>query len=480
MRTETDESTELRRRLAQVVSEHGQAAVSRATHTPQSSISRYLKDRRIPADFLARLARAFEINADWLLHGRGATYATDVSNEPTGVHRTVIELARAVDAVARTPAVRLASEQREEIWRLGRALDRVEALEEKLEDEAGAVFLKVRDKYAEAFHYQDIERAEALLEAMRELSRLIRSPDVMRRYRESAAILAEHRGDLDAALDALFGIFRESLVLPEPQWRVYAVNYVRLLFKTFRLERALRVAHASLALHDESEDSRAHGELRVAAGMCELELGRIRRGRELLAHGFPSLRPRERSLWRVNYLVALSLEGTLAMEEAIDLTDRETADHPFARKAAARTLALHVLANEASEPVDRMLERFGADLGERDQELGTRLHDQVRWIADAIRSDGRVDGEFPVVRSDSAPLPVRFEAAALSAQAYRWTGDPRLSNALEDWEEAKRAGPDRQPFLSLRMIHARQLEATAGPEPVEPFWRALREGGLRD
>lgn len=478
MRTETDESTELRRRLAQVVTEHGQAAVSRATQTPQSSISRYLKDRRIPADFLARLSRVFEINADWLLHGRGAAYATDVADEPVGVHRTIIELARAVDAVARTPVVRLAADQREEVWRLGRALDRVEALEAKLEDEAGAVFLKVRNQLSEAFHYQDMKRAEALLEAMRELSRLVRSPDITRRYRESAAVLAEHRGDLETALEALFGIFRESLVLPEPHWTVYAVNYIRLLFKTFRIERARRIAHASLALHDRSESAMSLGELHVAAGMCELELGRISRGRELLALGFPYLQPQERSLWRVNYLVALSLEGTLALDEAIELTDRETADYALARKAAARTLALHALADETSGPLDQILDRFGADLRQRDEELGTRLHDQVAWIAAAIRGDGRNDGEFPVERDESAPLPARFEAAALSALAYRWTGDPRLTVAIDDWEAATRVDPDRQPFLSLRMIHARQLELAEGSDSVAPFWRSLREGGL--
>ncbi|MCA8962254.1 MAG: hypothetical protein KDC38_17135, partial [Planctomycetes bacterium] len=358
---DVDHEERIRGRLAELVKDHTQAGIARVTAAPQSSVSRYLRERRIPAEFCAKLAAGLEVRPEWLLLGRGPRYVVDGSRE--GSLDAVVDLARALDAVGNMTLLSVAGDKsREQLWKLRRSLDRVDELQQRLCDEYGPMFHALHREFIESFRRSDLDHAERTLETLSELVRLLRSPTFETVYLHSRAFLLDHRGRLDEALAVHRQVVRR--VIGEPLssgTRNMAVNFLRLLFKTFRLAEASRIARALIALDEDQADIGEHWELEIARAMCALEMGDVAGGTQGLAVAFPRIGAEAQRIWRVNQLVALFLQGGLPYAEVLSIADRETREHGNSRKAAARTLALHALAIESMDELSRLTEHFGSE-----------------------------------------------------------------------------------------------------------------------
>ncbi|MCK6439738.1 MAG: helix-turn-helix transcriptional regulator, partial [Planctomycetes bacterium] len=67
----------LRDRLNAVLKDVSQAEIARRTGTSRANVNRYLRDRKIPAEFSAAVVAGFDVNPVWLLTGKGSPRSTE-------------------------------------------------------------------------------------------------------------------------------------------------------------------------------------------------------------------------------------------------------------------------------------------------------------------------------------------------------------------------------------------------------------------
>lgn len=68
----------IRERLRVVLGDHKQIWFAELTGEPQPNISRYMRDRIPPLDFVAKLAKALNLNLNWLILGDGPQFAGEI------------------------------------------------------------------------------------------------------------------------------------------------------------------------------------------------------------------------------------------------------------------------------------------------------------------------------------------------------------------------------------------------------------------
>ncbi|MCC6466334.1 MAG: helix-turn-helix domain-containing protein, partial [Planctomycetes bacterium] len=249
-----DYNTELRKRLKSLVEHFGQAELARRTRTSPSTLSRYLRGTRIPAEFVARAVAALELRPAWILHGEEPPFVTSLSEKSAGMASNLLEIVRAMEATSRmrAGAVFGRSDLRK-LDELNRALADLRGLQQRMrtefEDQYKALIYSVR----KAINSADFAGAERLLRAAEVFSELCRDEDLRSWLRSCQAYYQIRSGAPEQAVKPHAQLLYWTLgELGTKDLSVYqhAFNHAALLTRLCRRPEALRLCRAFGALSD--------------------------------------------------------------------------------------------------------------------------------------------------------------------------------------------------------------------------------------
>ncbi len=482
------DETRLRARLNEVIRDSSQANVARRTGTPRASLSRYLKDRKIPADFCVRLVKRLGVNPGWLLSGEGAAYSAQMTASARTAALGILELTEALSATLRAQTAALATAPSARVLReLSARIDEVERLETRLVDVVRPVFDRLLIELDEAYYGGREAQATALLESLKQAARLARDAAMEDRLDEALAFRENQRGNFAGAMEIRSRCFHRSLLRrggrPE-DWCEQDSNYLGNLYHCFRLEEARRAARLLLALHAGSSDSPEHSLIRYHAGYLDFELGRARRGWRLMAEAHPRAPAAQRQFLQGSYFQSQLLTGLFAMDDAVALALGlwQGFVQP-ARSGMARSLARSALWIESLPALESVTRHFERDL-DGSEDRGFRLLAlQVRAVtallSGAPLGDEACDLDEPLLQESLACSEhrLRFPALLFAAQRARLAGDPRATDFVRECAELLAAmAPEYIPWLALRVLHARNV---LGLEAGDESWLGPARVGAR-
>lgn len=453
------EDDEIRERLRALVEEHAQAKVARRTHTPQPSLSGYLRGRRIPADFCARIIREFGVNPNWLLTGEGAQYRSDVSGDVEKTGSNLLALIEAMDAVTRmTIGSLIGNDQRELLRNLNTRLAAHETLQASLEEQVRPVFEKLLDDLTRSL-LADAADTDSLLAASTQISRLCKDPHLLTRYEGLRAAIESARGNRLASLDARQQLFRRNFLEPQLNHSQFMedTNYAASLYHNFRIREAYRVMTALIALRADQSDHEGYWQYMFTAGLTAAQLGNIEEALELLQRAYPRV-PKENRLFDYpNLLNCLLLAGTMDLAEAVAAEQARVAE---AEKTARLGSYAALTRFGISFDLCHLLEPIAAIsipwLENEESTSGDLLGIQHRVLLGQLSLKAYLNSDSIQQHLESRYRRDRAIGNVFAAQAARSTEDPKAKKFHEVAKnEFGSFEPEEDPPILLRFLHAR-------------------------
>ena len=181
-----DES--LRERLREVVGQHSQAEISRRTGVPHSSISRYLKDRKVPSEFCAALIKNFNVNPAWLMVGEGTRDLTEVTSQTADSASDLLELVQAMQAVMKMRLGALVGRDHAKMLReLNYAMEVYEKLRERMNVRSLPLYHKLIEDFEEVLEKEDHTKGNQITQSITQISRFCEDSEYKRRFLHAAA-----------------------------------------------------------------------------------------------------------------------------------------------------------------------------------------------------------------------------------------------------------------------------------------------------
>jgi transcriptional regulator with XRE-family HTH domain len=285
----------IRERLRQLVKTRSQSDLARKTNTLVSTVNRYLKSTKIPAEFCTAIINGLGVNPAWLMTGEGTPYLADVSAGTSEMATNLLELVEAMNQVARMKLGALTGQHHLKVLReLNDALERYEALRAVLNRRTKNVFRELLDNFKKALHEMDQARAGEIRKAAEQVSRLCDDPQLNVEF-DSLQEFYEHVfGDQIRALELSRKVFVKSLavsdVTMDKDHLALAINLIASLHRADRAREARRICRAALALYEDvgSEWGR-YRQLRALHAVLNIELGNLREGLRDLHDTYPVL-----------------------------------------------------------------------------------------------------------------------------------------------------------------------------------------------
>ncbi len=474
-----DHEAQLRLRLQEIIHESSQANVARRTATPEASLSRYLRDRTIPADLCIRLVRGLGVNAGWLLSGDGPVYATEMSAPAREAAAGLLELIEAICASLRTQTASLdAMPSAQLLYRLAGRAREVEQLHARLTDQVQPLFDRLIRELDAAYYAGKQTQAAALLQSLKQLARLGRDAAMQDRLDDALALNANQQGDFPAAMELRSRVFQRSLLrrtVPLRERIEQDANYLANLYHCFSLRAARRASRLLLELHAAERRTPEHALLRLLSGFLDFELGRCSRGWRRMLAAQPLVPSLQRDYFRGQIVQCQIFRGLLSIEEAIALSAARLPEMvPLARTNLARSLARAALALESRPDIEAVLARFDAELHGGDDHAVRLLVLHIRAVARQLAHPGestfRSYREESVLRTclASGEYRLRFSALVYAAQLAR------LAGAAEALELQRAAGAtfaamarEYTPWLALRAVHHRNSLLSAAQAALQ-------------
>ncbi len=484
------ETKTLRARVARIMDEHGQAKVARATGVPQSSVSRYAKDRRIPAAFCVALVRHFDVNPAWLLAGEGEPYLTDITGATARMAGELLELVQAMGRVTRLRFGALAGRDHAQVLReLNRQLETYERTRAKLHERTQPILARVVADLERTLEAGRLERGEELAQAAGQVARLCDDEDLCLELEQSRAYIAFERGRLDEALTRQRRVFRRHLARGPAQTeleRQKELNTMMTLVRVGRYREARRVARALDALHlDDGPAARAP--FRAAQGLAMLEMPeRGPRALQLIHDAWPLLGD-----WAlINRAALVNAHELMGVQDSAAAADGLPATWstrtPPARFVDAVVYLRMALSREDATILRGLLAFAEAPLAQagipRLASLVPRAHALAEALEGRAGSAWRAYRSNPIIKeaANSADPREQFVAAAAACQIARRVSARHAWPQLEAAERALAALPDGVlPPIRERWIHAGNVLALDGPRRRSATARAARERAER-
>ncbi len=464
------ETESLRTRVARVIHDHGQAKVARRTGVPQSSVSRYAKDRRIPAAFCSELVRHFGVNPAWLLAGEGEAYLTDITGATARTAGELLELVQAMERVSRLKLGSLAGRGHASVLReLNAQLQRYEHIRSKLNARTRPIFARIIKELEATLEEGRLDLGDHLARAAGQIARLCDDPQLHIELEQSRAYLAFERGHLDEALERQRQVFGRHIVggLAETELdRQKEHNMVMTLARVGRYAEAYRVARALHALHSHRDD--AFRALYVAAeGITQLEIPQDGANALRLMHeAWPHL-----GEWGViNRAVLTNAHEWMGVESlpaCVDTLCATWSGRPdAARFIDAVTYVRIALSRDDHAATRRLLPLIEKPLVQSKQPFFVGLYLRAAGLADA--HDGRARSAWRTYRvnttvrslAESNDPRIRFAAAVAACQLVRMISAREAWVHLEEAEAVLDSMPDDvAPPLRERWAHAQNIRA---------------------
>ncbi|NUQ33982.1 MAG: helix-turn-helix transcriptional regulator [Planctomycetaceae bacterium] len=392
----SDYDAELRARLIQLAEDHPQSDIARKTNTPQSSVSRYLKERKVPAEFCAALIRNLGVNPAWLLAGEGTRYTADVTADAGDTASQLVELVGAMNTVARLKLGALVGKDHQKTLRhLNDQIESYEKLREKVDAATRPMFVKLNSDLAKAIKQGNFESAERIIRAAEQVSRLC-NDEALRMSLDSGIALVEHeRGNIDRAIELRKRLWRHQLgtaSASDARALYHGANLVVAMRSAHRLEEARRYTRACLELMKPFEHVHAYKVLLFSEGVLEVDLGMIASGLPKMLNASEQLTAAYRARNKPVICQALLLRGTLSLEQI--LLDANQAPAEAAEKPSMAGLLAFACWEEKAAALDHVWQRFGRSpdgIASREQRL--LIHHNVA-LREALSGRKKAIGDF--------------------------------------------------------------------------------------
>ena len=246
-------------RLNVLAERHSLAEIARRTGTPTTCVHRYLHGSKVPVDFCERVVREFQVNPSWLLIGEGAESLNDVAEKTSVMAGELLDLVRAMNAVAHQRMGALAGKHHARVLReLNDALMRYEELKGRVGVEAARIYADLKHQLKAAMAKLDVARAEELFRAADQVSRLCFDEKIAHEHLELQTNWALLTRDRETMFRNQQRLFREPMSEGHLNTEEACLNASRLgqaLEDRGRHKDALRVLRAALILAEEHADA---------------------------------------------------------------------------------------------------------------------------------------------------------------------------------------------------------------------------------
>ena len=474
MNTAVDRNVEraeaIQKRVAELAETHSQADISRKTEFSRNNVSRYVNGTRMPLEFGAALVEGLGINPAWLLTGEGTPYLSDIS---TGTENMAGDLLALVDAMAAVNRMRLGSLTGKHhlgvLRELSQTLKSHEDLRGKLNAHSREIFLKLIEDVRDALKRRDLNRAETLMQALEQVSRLTDDPFLRAQYEGAQSHFHHYNNDPEAALPHQRAVFASFLVHHSrfDDWmKPEAHNYVVVLEHCNRFVEARRVARASIEMCDGD-----HPQLQHVAATLDIELGDLQRGLNDLRRLIPLVDERYGYNLQQSLARGQVLEGSMTMPQAITFGG----DLP----AKWGRLAGTAVALEREADIELLLKQgVGTSGGKVSPENALAVH--LSCLLEVMREGGGTAAQRLLVHLENTTQKqddvTRFREQCMVAQLFR-LGKQRkqalkhLRIASETWAGL---GEGLLPPVEYRILHARNVLALVAADDKDADLQALR------
>jgi transcriptional regulator with XRE-family HTH domain len=450
--TERVHDEQIRERLRLLAKERSQSDLARKTNTLVSTVNRYLKSTKIPAEFCAAVINGLGVNPAWLMAGEGTPYLADVSAGTSEMASSLLELVDAMNQVARMKLGALTGKDHLKVLReLNDALERYESLRAVLNRRTHSVFRELLDSFRKALHDMDQARAAEIRKAATQVSRLSDDPELNVEFDGLQEFYEHVFGDQVRALELSRRVFVKSLavsdVTMDKDHLALAINLVASLHRADRAREARRICRAALALYEDvgSEWGR-YRQLRALHAILNIELGNLRDGLRDLHDTYPVLPPQLKRSFSGKLVETLLLSDLTPLKYATAIGEDSQS------KAAALVRVAGLLGD--FEYIRELL----------NSELGAELEGSIwrAWARGLIAAD-TVDGFESAIEAERGRVAVR----PAQEFAYR-VAATRLALVCDKPKVARKAFEDAQeqldgldPAVSPQMLALAQHHANA-------------------
>lgn len=349
----------IRERLQLLVRTRSQSDLARKTGTLVSTVNRYLKGTKIPAEFCTAVISGLGVNPSWLMTGEGTPFLDDVSAGVSETAGNLLELVEAMNQVARMKLGALTGQHHLKVLReLNDALERYEELRGVLNRRTQSVFRELLDSFHKALHDMDAARASEIRKAAMQVSRLCDDPELNVEF-DGLQELYEHVfGDQDKSLALSRRVFVKSLaasdVTMDKEHAALAINLVASLHRADRAREARRICRAALALYEDvGRDWGRYQQLLALHAVLNIELGNMRDGLRDLHDTYPVLPAQIQRSFAGKLVETMLLSGLTPLPYATAIGE----DSPSKAVALVRFAALM----EDAEQLRKLAARYGGD-----------------------------------------------------------------------------------------------------------------------
>lgn len=314
--------SQVRERLRVLVKDRSQSDLARKTNTLVSTVNRYLKATKIPAEFCTAVINGLGVNPAWLMTGEGTPFLADVSAGTSEMASDLLELVEAMNQVARMKLGALTGKHHLKVLReLNDALGRYESLRVVLNKRTSAVLRELLDDFKKALKEMDMSRATEIRKAALSVSRLCDDPNLTVEF-DSLQEFYEHIfGDQVKALKLSRKVFVKSLgasdVTMDKDHCALAINLVASLHRADRAREARRICRATLALYEDmGKDWGRYKQLTALHSVLNIELGHMREGLRDLHDTYPILPDSLKRSFSGKLVESMLLSGLTPLEYA--------------------------------------------------------------------------------------------------------------------------------------------------------------------
>ncbi|NUQ35227.1 MAG: helix-turn-helix transcriptional regulator [Planctomycetaceae bacterium] len=452
--TTPDDGQGLRERLQFIVNERNQADVARATNTVPNNVGRYLRGTKMPAEFLCALIRAYGVNPVWLMTGEGTPYLSDVTSTTEDTAANVLDLVRAMDAVASMKLGALTGKNHLKIMReLNDLLVVFERHRGALNAQTSDIMRQVLKDLNDAITRKKRGPADQALKAAQQLAKLCNDDALEAELVRTEALYEFVFGNEERAIElqrrAFFRFFSDRSALDE-RGCYEILSFAAVLIRSYRMREARRVLLAGADLTaDVSGFETMRARFAAGAGFVGVEFGDIRASLANFYAAFGHFSPAERDNFSRFLVRALVLSASVPLDAC-------AAEHWPPKASEAEVLRLACLFERADVASD-MLERFtgkGADArGEQQVEL---LYAEA-FVKVSKRASSKIVSEFreAVTEGIRQPEIQAFWLETASTQLYRLCGDAKNAKrcALSAAAAFARIPEDFTAPLTSRILH---------------------------
>lgn len=449
---------QIRERVRHLVKTRSQSDLARKTNTLVSTVNRYLKTTKIPAEFCASIINGLGVNPAWLMSGEGTPYLADVSAGTSEMATNLLELVEAMNQVAKMRLGALTGQHHLKVLReLNDALERYEALRVVLNRRTRTVFRELLDSLKKAMHDLDQQRAGEVRKAAQQVARLCDDPELTVEFDNLQEFYEQIFGDQTRALELSRKVFVKSLgaadVTMDKDHMALAINLVVSLHKADRCREARRICRATLALYEDvGHDWGRFGQLTALNAVLDIELGNLREGLRMLHDTYPVLPEALQRSFSGKLVETMLLSGLAPLEYAgaigLDSTSKAAALVRFAGLV------------EDTEAVKKLWQRYKGD--EKHGLPVDSIWEAYARVLTGKDSPQAFDKAVQTERSRMAVRPTQeFAYAACASQLARLAGDEKAARKHFDEAAAKLAALDAQvnpQMLALALHWANALK----------------------